>query len=126
MPLSGTAEHIKGWNSVHLDPNEDSAQHHLGKIENFVLQHFYGTDVEWFEGYPNMYVSELSEMVVHSESPSMVLSVIKFNQLELAKRHGSRLDVRTFYEKNTSVSQTGQWDRFEGKVAFRLLSNVTL
>jgi hypothetical protein len=75
----------------------------------------YGTDVDWFEEHPNLFASEMNEMVAHSESPNLVLSVVKFNQREFpAARHNTTIDVKEFFENN-NVSKTSQWEMLAGE-----------
>lgn len=103
-----------GWDSVHLDPNEEGSSGLVRLFNEFVMSFVSSANIDHDEDYPPLYKEDLKDMTVHAESPAFTLSVSKVYPENFAK-YGDHLRLADFYN-NHPVNPNSQWLKYDESV----------
>ncbi len=114
-PLMDTAENRAGWASVHLDVNEVGSIDLVNKLDEYAVAFVSSANVDYIESYHPLFDADRNEMVVHTTSKAMAMSVFKAEQIGLNDRYGSNIKVKTFFESHP-VNPSNMWDEVEEEI----------
>ena len=113
-PLFPTEENEKGWQSVHLDPNDLNLLNYASKMENFALEHMSTVNTSYDEDYKPNFSFERREYQTHVEADNISISISKHHPKDFQK-YGKEIDLKTHY-KNHAVFQSTNLEQFKEEI----------
>lgn len=114
--LSNKPSNIEGWKAIQVDPNEPGASEILESIEKFGLSFILTADIDYPESFHPIYDAKRKEMVVHTNSEAMAMSLLKIKPEELQK-NGGAIDVANYFA-NHPLNPNKKWTQFQEKIQF--------
>ncbi len=109
IPLADTEDNIRGYNSVHLDPNEAGSSKLIDRFESYILQYMNSGNIKYPEDYPGVFSSKDDTIMIHSHDDSAyTLTMMRTYPAILNAKYGSRMDVKEVYANN-SIVNTSHW-----------------